>query len=63
MFAKTKTLRKFTIGIQLIAGFGLLTASYLTTEQGWSNELEAAFYTIDPARTDPIKSLKAGYKC
>jgi len=42
MLVQGTKLRRMTITMQLIAGFGLLTASYLTTDKGWANELLGA---------------------
>lgn len=43
MIIKSTKLRRLTLTLQFLAGVALLTASYLTTDQNWTNDfLEAA---------------------
>lgn len=57
-------LRRLTLGTQLFAGITLLTASYLTTDQGWSNELvNAAIPTAQPATKIEVTTLSTDQSC
>ena len=61
MVVKSTKLRKMAIGTQLIAGFGLLTASYMTTESGWSQELiNAAVHSEQPTIKAALNTIKFG---
>ncbi len=56
--------RHVTLAVQLLAGIALLTASYLTTEQGWATEfLDAAIYKSQPTEMNPLQEMKAGINC
>lgn len=64
MTIKGTKFRHFTIALQLFAGFGLLTASYMTTEKGWTAQLlQAAIHSSQPANQNPLENLKAGRSC
>ena len=64
MVVKSTKLRRLTLGTQLLAGIGLLTASYLTTDSGWTNELlNSAVHQDRPVINAAIKNLKAGIGC
>ena len=39
MQVKSAKLRRFTLGTQFLAGIGLLTASYMTTDADWTEQL------------------------
>ena len=57
-------LRPLTLGVQLLAGFGLLTASYFTTDNGWSNDfVKAAIHTQQPTSKVKIAVLSADLRC
>ena len=64
MIVQSTKLRRLTIGVQLLAGIGLLTASYLTTEEDWTNEfIEAAIQSEQTATKNALRDLKAGLNC
>ena len=64
MKVKSTKLRHLALGTQLFTGMALLTASYLTTDSGWSNDvLNAAVHSEQPAVNSAIKNLKSGVKC
>ena len=57
-------LRRLTLGTQLLAGFGLLTASYLTTEHGWANEfVNAAILKEHSTSKIEVTTLGADLHC
>ena len=64
MTIKDTKFRHLTIALQLFAGIGLLTASYVTTEKGWTTQLlQAATHSSQPANQNPLDDLKAGQNC
>ena len=64
MTIKGTKFRHLTIALQLFAGIGLLTASYVTTEQGWTTQLlQAAIHSSQPANQNTLESLKTGHSC
>lgn len=64
MVLKSIKLRRATIGTQLLAGIGLLTASYLTTDSGWTEELlNSAIHSEQPAVNLVLQNMKAGLSC
>ena len=64
MIVKSTKLRHLALGTQLFAGVALLTASYLTTESGWGNDvLNAAVHSGQPATNSAINNLKSGLGC
>ena len=64
MIVQSAKLRHVTIGMQLMAGFGLLTASYFTTDKGWANDLlEAAVYSTQPAMKSTLSPIKVNLSC
>jgi len=68
MIVQSIKLRRLTIGIQLVAGIGLLTASYFTTDEGWASELlKATVYSgqsaTTPTTNQALLNMKAGHSC
>ncbi|PCJ48022.1 MAG: hypothetical protein COA74_10225 [Gammaproteobacteria bacterium] len=64
MVIKSTKLRRFALGTQFIAGIGLLTASYLTTESGWTNQvLNTAVQSELPVVNSAIKNFKSSLSC
>ncbi len=60
MNIKDTKFRHLTIALQLFAGISLLTASYMTTEKGWTTQLlQAAIHSTQPAAQNPLENLKA----
>jgi len=56
--------RPITLALQLVAGISLLTLSYVTTEDNWTNDfLNAAIYKSQPANNNAIENMKAGVNC
>jgi hypothetical protein len=61
MIVKRTKLRHLALGTQLFAGVTLLTASYLTTDSGWGNDvLTAAVQSEQTVVNSAFTSLKAG---
>ena len=64
MKIESTKLRRLTIGMHLIAGFGLLTASYFTTEKGWANDLlKATVHSEQPADKNVGRTIKVKASC
>ncbi|RLA01006.1 MAG: hypothetical protein DRQ47_08685 [Gammaproteobacteria bacterium] len=68
MVVKSTKLRRLTIGMQLLAGVSLLTASYLTTDlttgTDWASQLiEAAIHTEQVSNQNALQNMKAGIGC
>lgn len=60
---KTLGYRHLTLVLQLLAGISLLTLSYFTTEDNWTNDLlEAAIFKTTPIDTKPFNRAKACIK-
>ena len=64
MTVQSTHLRRWTIGMQLLAGVSLLTASYFTTEQGWANEvLKAAVHSDLSTTKTALENMRDGISC
>jgi len=56
--------RHITLALQLLAGFSLLTLSYVNTEENWADEfLDAAIYKSFPSENGALENMKAGINC
>ena len=64
MTIKGTKFRHLILGLQLFAGFGLLTASYVTTDKDWTTQLvQAAINSQQTTNKGGIDILKAGRRC
>jgi len=64
MIIQNIKLRHITLALQLLAGVSLLTLSYITTEEDWTNTfLDAAIYKSMPTENGALENMKAGINC
>ena len=59
MLVQPYKLRRLMIGLQLAVGIMLLTASYITSDQNWTNELlTKTFHSKQQAENSALTNLK-----